>query len=317
MKNLSVVIVTWNAKKYVAECLGSLRAILRNPGAEILVVDNQSLDGTPEFVSDNYPSVVLIRNQANLGFAKANNIGIEKSTGTYLALINSDVRVLDGCIDKMLAYMETHPQVGMLGPRMLDAQGRPSRSYMREPTLWRFFCRAVALDRLFPKSALFGGYAANHLNYDRIASADVLNGWFWMIRKQALEKAGLLDETFFMYGEDMDWCKRFRDAGWEIVYYPEAESIHYGGASSSRQPIRFSVEMQKANFQYWQKHFSRFSQMAYLSIVCVHQIIRVFGYGALMLWRTRRSDAAFKVRRSLACLSWIVGFQYDGKKGKP
>jgi GT2 family glycosyltransferase len=307
MKNLSIIIVTWNGKKFVDECLESLRAFAEDPGVEIFVVDNCSTDGTRELVRESYPKVVLIQNQTNVGFARANNIGIGQSSGKYVALINSDVRVLPGCIEKLIDYMNSHPRIGVLGPRMLGASGKSSRSYMSAPTLWRCFCRALALDVLFPGSKALGSYTMPYLKRDRIAEVDVLNGWFWMTRREALDQVGLLDETFFMYGEDIDWCKRFRDGGWNVVYFPEAESIHYGGASSAKAPVRFYVEMQRANYQYWQKHFSRPSQFGFLGIVALHQVLRIMLFGLGMAVGSDRSEAGYKVERSMACLRWIMG----------
>ena len=310
MITLSIVIVTWNAKRYVAECLDSLQSYIDDPSVEIFVVDNASTDGTPELVRDSYPGVTLIRNEENLGFAKANNIGIRRTTGEYVLLINSDVHVLDGCIEQLLEYMKQDPRVGLLGPKMLGADGNSYRSYMGAPTVWRFFCRALALDVLFPNSKVFGGFLMPYFKRDHIAEVDVLNGWFWATRREALNQVGLLDESFFMYGEDIDWCKRFREAGWKVIYFPKAESIHYGGASSSKAPIRFYIEMQKANYQYWKKHYGRASQIAYLLTTWIQQAVRLAGYAPLLFAGKRRSEASFKARQSMACLCWIMGFRY-------
>jgi GT2 family glycosyltransferase len=311
MKSVSIVIVTWNCKKFVEECLDSLQAHRQDPQAEIIIVDNASRDGTPELVRDRYPEVTLIQNRENLGFAKANNIGIQKASGKYVCLINPDVRVLDGCIEKMLAYLQANPQIGLLGPRMVGVDGKSHRSYMGTPTLWRIFCRALALDNLLPRSKFFGGFLMTYFNRDRVADVDVLNGWFWMTRREALDDIGLLDETLFMYGDDLDWSKRFHNAGWKVVYFPEAESLHYGGGTTARAPIPFSIEMQRANFQYWQKNYGRLSQLVYLVIVLIHQAVRLVGYSLVLLAsESKRSDAAFKVKRSLACMRWVMGLRY-------
>jgi len=308
MKTLSIIIVTWNGKQYVEECLNSLGAYSQDPGVEIIVVDNASWDGTFEFVRDTYQTVRLIQNTENLGFAKANNIGIRASSGQFVCLINSDVRVFEGCIDKMHFYMCNNPQIGLVGPRMLGPDGKSYRSYMGMPTLWRMFCRALALDVLFPRSKVFGGFLMPYFNRDQIADVDILNGWFWMTRREALNDVGLLDENLFMYGEDLDWSRRFRKAGWRVVYFPKAESLHYGGASSAIAPIHFLVEMQRANFQFWKKNYGPASQLLYLFIVLIHQSVRVLGYLLLMCVKeAKRSDAAFKVKRSLACMRWAIG----------
>ncbi len=309
MKSLSIVIVSWNAKKFVDECLESLRAFGSKPNVEIFVVDNASTDGTPELVRNSYPEVKLIENPDNVGFARANNIAIRQSTGRFVALINSDVRVLDGCLEKMVSFMESHPKVGVSGPRMIGPSGVSARSYMSAPTLWRCFCRALALDVAFPNSTVLGSYTMPYFKRDQTADVDILNGWFWMTRREALDQVGLLDETFFMYGEDIDWCKRFRDAGWGVVYFPEAESIHYGGASSARAPVRFYIEMQRANLQYWKKHFSRLSQFAFVGIVLLHETLRLSVNGPLLAVKSTRVDAKYKVARSIACLRWIMGLE--------
>jgi GT2 family glycosyltransferase len=295
----------------VAECLDSLQAYSNDPGVEIIVVDNASSDGTPELVRDSYAGVTLMRNEENLGFAKANNEGIRKSTGEYVFLINSDVHVLDGCIERILEYMKQDSRIGLLGPKMLGADRMAYRSYMGAPTLWNCFTRALALDVLFPNSKFFGGYLMPYFKRDHIAEVDVVNGWFWATRRDALSQVGLLDETFFMYGEDMDWCKRFREAGWKVVYYPDAESIHYGGASSSRAPIRFYIEKQKANYQYMKKHYGRASQIAYLAVTWIAQVVRLAGLGLSLFAGKKQSDASYKAKRSVACMRWIMGLRYQ------
>src|SRR5580700_3233473 len=135
MIRISIVIVTWNGKRYAAECLDSLQAYINDPSVEVIVVDNASTDGTPELVRDSYPGVILIRNEKNLGFAKGNNVGIQRSTGEHVCLINSDVRVHDGCIERLVDYMEQNPRIGLLGPKMMGADGKAYRSYMGAPTL--------------------------------------------------------------------------------------------------------------------------------------------------------------------------------------
>ncbi len=313
MIQISIVIVTWNGKRYAAECLDSLRTYIDDPAAEVIVVDNASTDGTPEMIRDSYPGVKLIRNDRNLGFATANNIGIRRSSGEYVLLVNSDVVVYEGCIERLVEYMKQNPRVGLLGPRMLGADGKPYRSYMAEFTLWRCFCRAMALDDLFPNSRFFGGYLMPYFKMDRVTEVDVLNGWFWVTRREALNEVGLMDENLFMYGDDLDWSKRFREAGWKLIYFPGAESLHYGGASSAKAPIKFSVEMQRANFQYWKKHHGFLSRYVFRAIVWVHQTLRLAGYSLLWL-ASKQSETAFKAKRSLACVRWAMGV--EDKKGE-
>ena len=274
---------------------------------EIIVVDNASSDGSPNCVQKRYPQVRLIRNNSNLGFAKANNIGIRQSSGRYLCLVNSDAKVFKGCIDVLVDYCEQHPEVGMAGPRVVGADGKLQRSCRGFPTLWNTFCRALALDAVFPKVKLFTMYSLSHWPQENLSEVDILSGCFWVIRRQALDKVGLLDETFFMYGEDMDWCKRFQSAGWKNVFVPSAHAVHYGGASSANAPVRFYVEKQRADFQYWKKHHSRFAVACYLLISCLHSMARVIGYSAAALFaKQKRAACRHKVERSIACLRLLI-----------
>jgi GT2 family glycosyltransferase len=256
--------------------------------------------------------VKLIRNVENYGFAKANNIGIRESKGRYICLINSDVIILDACIDRLHAYMESHQKIGILGPQIVDKNSNVQRSCMGFPTVWNTFCRALALDTLLPKTRLFGGYLMTYWPHNTLKEVDVINGCFWMIRRDAVDRVGLLDERFFIYSEDKDLCKRFWEAGWKVVYYPEAKALHFGGASSSSQPIRFYLEMQHANLQYWKKHHSLIAQIVYLMLTALNQFLRLFGEIVLYMTRpSRRSFVSFKIKRSLARIRWLVSLRGD------
>jgi GT2 family glycosyltransferase len=305
---LSIVVVTWNGKKYALECLESLRLVSPKLSAEIIVVDNDSNDGTPEAIRQEFPNVTLIENEANLGFAKANNIGVALSRGKYVCLINSDVVIPSGCLEKMVEFMESHPEIGVLGPKMRSPDGGIGASVMRLPTVWNTLCCALGLHSVFPRSGLFGGFMMNGYAYDAVDKVEVLTGWFWMIPRKALQMVGLLDEDFFMYGEDIDWCHRFREAGWQVVFYSDAEALHYGAASSGNAPTRFYVEMRRANLQYFHKHHGRLAVLGYLFAIWIHELTRMVGYSVLYCLKgNRRSDAAFKIQRSAACMSWLMG----------
>jgi GT2 family glycosyltransferase len=304
---LSIITVTWNGKRYVEECLLSLNQESRIP-AEVIVIDNASTDGTPELVEHTFPRFTAIRNAQNLGFAKANNIGIRRSRGKYLCLINSDVIVPPDCLTMLYCYMESNPDVAVVGPQMLGLDSAVRRSTMRLPSLRNSFCRAVAADRWPFVSRLVGGQMMSDFRHDHTADVEVLNGWFWMIRREAVEQVGFLDERFFMYGEDMDWCRRFLDAGWRLTFYHGAHAVHYGGASSRVAPVRFYLEMQRANLQYWEKHHGLLAQFAYRSILIVHHVIRLAGHSvAFLALSKRRTVLSKKIKRSWALLVWMAG----------
>lgn len=303
---VSVVIVVWNAKKYVQECLASLREHCARACFEVIVVDNASTDGTTELIAQEFPEFKLIRNSDNLGFAKANNIGIAQSSGDYVCLVNSDVKFLDDCITPMIEYLSENPRVGMLGPKMLSTDGKVWRSTMRFPTLWNHFCRALCVDVAFKKSRLFGGLLMSDFDHQATTPVEVLNGWFVVVRRSSLERVGLLDPQFFMYGEDVDWCYRFHQAGEGVVFFAEAGAIHYGGASSSHAPLRFYLELYRATWQYWKKHRGGLAQLGFLAAFAVHHSIRLVGSGLLYLvLPSRRAQTVAKFKRSLACLQWV------------
>jgi GT2 family glycosyltransferase len=315
---LSIIIVSWNAKRYLRECLNSIKAF-GNVGYEIIVVDNGSNDGSQGMVKDLFPEVKLICNAQNYGFAKANNIGIKESAGRYICLINSDVEVYENCLQRMIEYMDDNIGIGVLGPKTYNADGSLQRSCFEFPRPWNMFCRALALDTMFPKIKIFSGRLMTYWAHDEIKNVEILNGCFLMVRREVIEKVGALDETFFFYGEDMDWCKRIRDAGWHVVFYPKAEIIHYGGASSANSPVRFYVEMFRAELQYWTKHYGRCGNVIIIAIIWLHMLIRIIGMGAVFILRPgKRKDAICNIRRSIACIQLLLtghDYQVSAVKG--
>jgi len=274
---------------------------------EIVVVDNDSADGSAEMVGKDYPNIRLIRNQENLGFAKANNIGIKASNGKYLALVNSDIIVIGDCIGKMIEYMDNNPSVGMAGPKILNSDRSLQVSCRHFPSVWNNVCQMIGLNYVFQKSAFFSEPKMKYWPHDVERKVDVLSGCFWMVRREALNQVGLLDENFFFYGEDIDWCRRFNDAGWEVMFYPGAETIHFGGASSSNAPIRFYLEMQKADLQYWRKHHGRIGKITYAMIILLRHLLRLlFDSFKYMLSPRARQSTLFKLKRSVTCIRWVL-----------
>jgi GT2 family glycosyltransferase len=304
--DLSIIIVSWNAKSYVQECLESAALYCPSHSSEVIVVDNASTDGSSELVSRRFPQVKLVQNSSNLGFAKANNIGIALSSGEYVCLINSDVKFVHDCFTPMLAYMRGHSDVAMLGPQMLDSDLHVRRSTMRFPTVWNSICRALGLDRVFEGSRTFGGQMVSDFDHNHTRDVEVLNGWFLMVRRDALERVGLLDERFFIYGEDIDWCYRFHRAVQRTVFLAEARAVHYGGASSANAPVRFQIEMYRANGQYWRKHHGRAAQLLYFLIIWVHQAVRLAGYLMLLMTGNKREETVFKIKKAWACIAWMM-----------
>lgn len=305
---ISIVIVTWNAIGYARDCLRSIQHQKTSRSIETIVVDNASTDGTADMVRTEFPQVKLVQSDRNLGFARANNVGIRLTKGKYIFLINPDVIVLDGCLDRLLDFMEKNPSVGLAGPRMLGPDGGVRRSTMRFPSVWNSFCRALSLDKLFKGSKIFGGFLMTDFKHDRTMDVDILNGWFWAARRESLDKIGLLNENLFMYGDDLDWCYRFHKGRCRVVFCAEAEAIHFGGGTTARAPVQFYIEMQKANLQFWRTHYGQFKMSLYLLTIWLHEMSQVAGYGIVyLLKKSGRDYAAAKIERSAACLSWLAG----------
>lgn len=307
-ERVSIIIVSWNGKKYVRECLDTMLSICRETNLEVILVDNASTDGTPEMVEVEFPAVKLIRAGGNLGFSKANNIGIRESTGEYVCLVNSDVRFTENCFEPLSRFLKKHSDVGIVGPKMMTSEGAASRSTMRFPTVSNIFGRALSLDRVFKKSKMFRSYMMTDFDHGSTRDVEILNGWFWMVPRTALDKVGLLDERFFIYAEDMDWCYRFHKAGKRVVFFAETEAVHYGGSSSAAAPIRFSLEKQRADWQFYRKHYSLIRRMGLALALIVHHSLRASAYGFLTLWRRPgQSEVVLKFHREVSSLAWTLG----------
>lgn len=254
--DLSIIIVNYNTKKLLENTIQSVIDTVDLIKYEIIVVDNASIDGSIEMVKKQYPQVNLIENKDNLGFPKANNIGIKKASGRYILLLNSDTKVLKQCLDKCLEYMDMNLEVGALGCKLLLASGELDHACKRGfPTPEASLYYILKLHKLFPLNKRFGQYTLNYLPIDEVNEVDSLTGAFIMVRKEVINKVGLLDETYFMYGEDLDWCYRIKEAGYKVIYYPEAVTIHYKGGSSKKKRYKTIYEFHRAMYIFYNKHY--------------------------------------------------------------
>lgn len=305
--DLSIVIVSWNARRYLEECLAGLYESTRSSVPEVIVVDNASTDGSPEMVETRFKEVRLIRCPENLGFARANNIGIRLSQGRYIGLVNSDVKCLDGCMEALVDFMDRHPKAGVVGPRILNSDMTLQSSCRRFPGLWNNFCSATGLAKVLGRYPAFSGEHMLYFGHAQPRTVDVLVGCFWMLRREAVKVVGLLDEDFFIFSEDVDWCRRCWDAGWQVMFCPEAQAIHHRGGSSANDPVRFAVEQHRALLHYWHKHHRLCGRVGILGILFCGQLLRYLS--AVLSGLTRRSpesDSRLRMRTALACLRALL-----------
>lgn len=289
--DISVVIVGWNAKRYLELCLDSLEKAPLRRSMEVLVVDNASSDGSSEMIESKFPWVKLIKSDENLGFSRGNNLGIRQTQGRYIALVNPDVIVFPGCLDSLADFLDQNPKVGNVGPRVLNPDMSLQSSCRRFPTLWNNFCSATRLEQIFKGSQLFAGEHMFYFHHDRTLPVDVLVGCFSMIRREAFDSVGLLDENLFMYGDDVDWCRRARSAGWDMVFYPGAQAIHDRGKTTAPFPVRFALAQQRSVLYYWTKHHGFWSALGIRAIMVFHHLTR---YSAAVLSNVFRSKSASK-----------------------
>lgn len=262
--DLSVVVVNYNVKEYVANLLASLYRASEGISMEIFLVDNSSVEGSISYLKERYPNVNYIRNKENVGFGKANNIAIEQAKGTFTLIINPDTLVSEDTLQSCISYMKTKPEMGAIGCKILNADGSYAPESKRGfPGIWNSFCKASGLTALFPKSTFFGSYYANAIDDNEIGEIDVLSGAFMFFDTALLQKLAGFDERFFMYGEDIDLCKRVHEEGRKIGYLPTTNIIHYKGESAKQNDITYIKSFNQALYLYFEKHFST----GYLSVL--------------------------------------------------
>jgi len=256
LTDLSVIIVSWNVKALLERCLSSLMECSKRGEiqCEIIVVDNASTDGSAEMVRQRFPGVRLIASDSNLGFTRANNVGAGHSSGRYILLLNPDTEVLGDALTTMVSYMDSHPDVGALGPKLRFPDGRIQPSRRRFPTLATAFLESTVLQQWFPRNRVLQRYYVHDRNDDEEQDVDWVIGACLLIRRQAWKQVGPLDERFFMYSEELDWCRRLKTAGWRLVYIPSATVMHYEGQSSSQVVPARHIYFQSSKVFYFRKH---------------------------------------------------------------
>ncbi len=302
--DLSIVIVNWNVCDLLRDCLLSIsapNARSADLSVETIVVDNASTDGSVEMVRRTFPQVTLIANDDNPGFTGGNNRGIAASRGRYILLLNPDTKVLGDALALMVAYMNAHPAVGALGPTLLNPDGSVQSSRRRFPTPATAFLESTSLQSWFPRHRLLRDYYVLDKPDDAIAQVDWVTGACLLARRAALEQVGLLDDGYFMYSEELDWCRRAKAAGWQIVYYPAAQVIHHGGQSSEQVKAFQIIRFNRSKIRYFrQYHGPR-----------VANLLRVFlwlNYGYQLLVETAKWAIGHKrlLRRQRMRAYWQV-----------
>lgn len=280
---LTVIIVNYNVKFFVEQCLDSLERALDGIDSEVFVVDNHSSDGSIEYLKPRFPKVIFIESNHNLGFARANNMAIRQAEGQYVLLLNPDTFVGEQTIKQAIEFMDQHPKAGGTGVKMFNTDGTKALESRRGlPTPLTSFYKMCGLCSKFPESRRFGKYYMGYLSWDKPERIDIISGAFCLMRKEALDKAGHLDEDFFMYGEDIDLSYRLLKAGYDNWYLP-LPILHYKGESTHKSSFRYVHVFYQAMLIFFKKH-----------------------YGHMHLWVTLPIKAAIYVRSAMALVSMLT-----------
>jgi GT2 family glycosyltransferase len=254
---LSIVIVNWNAGEYIGACLESVFRTDLDTTIEVFVVDNASRDGSPEEIAARFPQVNLVENDRNLGFAAAANQAIELARGRSILLLNPDSRLEPECVDRLIEFATHHPDVGIVGPKVLNTDGTLQYSCRRFPTIRAGFFRNTFLGRLFPANPHTRDYLMTDWDHENFREVDWVSGAALLIRRETVEEIGLLDEGYFMYCEDTDWCYRAKRQGWRTFYHPYARVVHRKGASSDKAQYRCVVRHHRSLYRFFRKFYAQ------------------------------------------------------------
>jgi GT2 family glycosyltransferase len=254
--DLSIITVSWNVRDLLRDCINSVDAGRGNLNLEMIVVDSASNDGSPEMVRQEFPWVNLITSQENLGFPRGNNAGIRQARGRYILLLNPDTVIIEDALPVMVHYLEQHLDVGGLGAQLLNRDGSIQSSRRRFPSFLTALFESTWLENIAPTSITRSYYALD-LPDDETADVDWVTGACLMVPKRVIEHVGSLDEGYFMYSEELDWCRRIKDAGWRIVYFPQAKITHHIGKSSEQAVTDRHINFQQAKLRYFRKYYGR------------------------------------------------------------
>jgi hypothetical protein len=283
--DVSVIVVNWNTRQLLADCLASLYETIRNLCIEVIVVDNGSSDGSVEMLRQRFPRVRLIANRENKGFTGANNQALDIFKGRYALLFNSDAVALPSAIEAMVHFADKHPKAGVVGAQLLNTDGTFQASHTDFPTLWQEFLILTALGR-----KLYGPWYPSHGPRDsQVATqGDYVEGACMLVRRKAFEAVGGLDEGYFMYAEEVDWCFRIKQAGWEVWYLPEAQIVHHGGASSRRQPTSKEARLYRSRVRFFRLHYGSAAAMRLKALIFALTLVKRLMHGTIKLFTRGR-----------------------------
>ncbi|OGU55544.1 MAG: hypothetical protein A2V66_07060 [Ignavibacteria bacterium RBG_13_36_8] len=290
--DVSVVIVNWNTKQLLMNCLQTIYDNTELIEFEIIVVDNASSDNSVEMVKQHFPQTIVLENSENLGYAAANNQGITIARGRYVLILNSDMIFIDDSISKVCSFADSHPNAAVVGCKMLNRDRTLQQNTYLFPSLLNLFLAATYLYKMFPKSKFFARERMGWWDWNDIKDVDVIVGCFILVRMDAIHEVGPMDDQFFMYYEETDWCYRFKKAGWDIIFAPVSKVIHLGGESTKKNPGKMLLQMKSSLLLYFKKHMGYISYTAACLLMFIFFSLRIpyWLVHSLVSKKTMKSD---------------------------
>ncbi|HML74982.1 MAG TPA: glycosyltransferase family 2 protein [Anaerohalosphaeraceae bacterium] len=273
--DISIIVVNWNTRDILKDCLRSVYEQTQDISFELIVVDNASSDSSVSMVKSEFPQVILIVNKENRGFAAANNQGMQIANGRYVLLLNSDTIVLDGAIQKTLVFGDKHPEAAVVGCRVLNPDKSLQPTCFMYPSLLNLFLSSTYLYKSFPRSRFFGRERMTWWFRDDVREVEVVTGCFMLVRKEAIETVGMMDESFFMYAEETDWCYRFKKVGWKLLFTPEAQIVHIGGQSSKKIKGEMLIQLRMSILYFIKKNYTNIYFVGAATLTVIFLMIRI------------------------------------------
>lgn len=300
MLDLAIIIVSWNCREYLSGCLRSIVSSGTQSRYTVLVVDNDSSDGTVPYIREMFPSIRILTNTSNVGFAAANNQGMRGVQSRYVLLLNPDTLLHPGALDAMIGFMDEHTDAWAAGPAIVNADGSRQHSGVRFPSNWNIAAEALFLDRLFPRSKLFGRHKELYEDPGRVREVDYLQGSCLMVRTEAIGIIGDLDEQFFMYFEETDWCYRMKHAGGKVLYCPMATVVHFGGNEPGHFDEHRLVYYHRSLLLFYRKHFTSGKAVVLRFLLVIRSLLRIILWGGTGMLRPALRHSAISSARGYA-----------------
>ena len=291
--DVSIIIVAWNVREFLYNCIKSVYEQTEGISFEVIYVDNASEDGSIEKVRQEFPEVRIIENEENKGFITANNQAIEIAEGRYVLLLNSDTIILDNAIAKTVKFADTHPETAVVGCKVLNHDRTLQRNCSMFNSILNMFLYATYLYKIFPQNRFFGRQHMTWWDFNDIKEVDVVCGCFSLVRKEAIDQVGLMDPRYFVYGDDPDWCYRFKKSGWKIMFTPEPEIIHFGGQTTEQKANKFLLQLYGSKLIFMKLHRSKMAFPFACFLTASFFFLRILYWFVTAICRKNKREKSF------------------------